>query len=407
MLKIRRMARNTALITTTSLLVIVLGTGYLLFGQSASTPQGMSEIETRLAAVEGRTDTASPAQSGFVGRKLAELEQKVGDMESIMGMSPTELATMARNVATGSGASLMQRLASLEQQLTAGGGAAAPALTEMTERMQGMAQSPQGRVQIQQAVEELRTLVTGLKGKTDTLESAIAETKAENAALNETFSEVKGRDIGAAAMLLALTQLRQSADRETPFTEDLALLRDVAAKTDPALVESVDKLAPFAESGVLTPAGLKRELLASANDIIDAKMRGEDASVKDKVMGRIKGLFSVSKDGVPMTGGSPEQAAIKEASAKLDAGDVAGAMQILQTLQGPSAEAAAPWQNKAAATLMAQQLDMQLVSSLMNKIKSGLSGASGGSHPINLAPQTQEQPAPQAEMPAPAMTFPQ
>ncbi|NBX66851.1 MAG: hypothetical protein EBQ96_07645 [Proteobacteria bacterium] len=407
MLQIRRMARNTSLITTVSLLVIVLGAGYLLFGQSGQSPQNIDALENRLAIVEQQANTMpAPSEPGFVGRKLAELEQKVGDMELIMGLTPTELATMARNVATGSGASLAQRLSSLEQQLTASAGGA-PALTGMVDRMQTMSQSPQGRVQMQKAIEELRSVVTGLQGRTDTLESTLTQAKTENAALAQTLQDVTGRDLGAAAMLLALTQLRQAADREAPFTEDLALLQSVAEKTDPQLAESVSKLAPFAEQGILSPAGLKRELLAATNEIVSAKMRGEDVSVKDKVMGRIKGLFSVSKDGVPMAGGSPEQALIKEASAQLDAGNVAGAMAALQKLEGPAAEAAAPWQNKAAATVIAQQLDLQLVNNLMGKIKSGLNGVTAGAaRPINLAPQAQpqtQQPDPLAVTPQPSM----
>lgn len=386
--ELRSMARNTSMITTVSLLVIVLGTGYLLFGQGAGTTQDVSMIETRLAAVEQRTPQAgSPSESGFVGRKMAELEQKVVDIQTVIGGDFTNLA---RTVLAGGGATLTQRFAVLEQQIANLGGSSGAALGNMTERMQGLAQTPQGRAQMQQAIEELRSVVAGLQNRTDGLDVAINDARTQNAALNATLQDISGRDVGAAAMLMALVQLRESADREAPFTEDLALLRAVAEKTDPSLTESVDKLAPFAERGILSPASLKRELMAAANDIVTAKARGEDVSIKDKVMMRMQGLFSVSKDGVPVASGQ-EQALIKEASTLLDKGDVAGAMASLQKLDGAAAEAAQPWQNKAAATLIAQQIDMKLVTSLMQKLKNGLGGAvsgiTGNAQPINMAPQ--------------------
>ena len=406
MRQIKRAARNTSLITSASLLVIVLGAGYLLFGQSTPNTGRLNALENRIDAVEQRAPSDTGIQPSFMGKKVAELQQQIGDIQAVMGLSVNDLANLARNVATGSGASLSQRLASLEQQLSNGAvGAAqgsAPNLTGMVDRMQGMAQTPQGRAEMQQAVDELRQIVTGLQGRSDNLEQALNQAKTDSAALGQTLQDVNGRDLGAAAMLLALTQLRQSADRETPFTEDLALLRDVAQRTDPQLAESVEKLAPFAESGVLSPAGLKRELLASANDIVTAKMRGENVSVKEKVMARVQGLFSVSKNGMPVAG-SAEQAMIEKASAQLDKGDVAGAMAILKQLDGPAANAAQPWQTKAAATIVAQQLDTQLVSSLMQKIKTGFA-ASGGAQPINLTPTQQPQtvqPAPSPEMAAP------
>ncbi|MBU6235761.1 MAG: hypothetical protein KGQ41_07945 [Alphaproteobacteria bacterium] len=412
MIQIRRMARNTSLITTVSLLVIVLGTGFLLFGGEAQSPREISSIEKRLTAVETRGGATSASDQGFVGRKLAELEQKVGDMQTVFG---GDISTFAQQVAAGGGATLTQRLATLEQQLTGASnpGSAAPALTGMVDRMQGMNQTPQGRAEMQKAIDDLRSVVAGLQSRTDGLDVALSQAKTQSEALNQTFADISGRDLGAAAMLLALTQLRQSADRETPFTDDLELLRSIAQKTDPELAESVEKLAPYAESGILSPAGLQRELMAAANDIVSAKMKGEDISIKDKLMARMQGMFTIRKDGVPVAGGD-EQALIKAASAQLDKGDVAGAMATLEKLNGPAAEAAQPWKNKAAATMVAQQLDMKLVSSLMQKIKTGFAGGAS-SQPINMAPAQTPMPAPQQapqaiqpDMPAPTQgTMPQ
>lgn len=402
MRQIKSAARTTSIITTVSILALVGGAAYVLFGPATMPSRDqVTSLENRLSVIESTNSEGASGDTGIIQQSLGKLQQRVDDITTAIGSSADELAQLARAAATGGGATLIQRLTSLEQQLLSanGAGASAPALARAMDRMQTLAQSPQGAAQWQSAIEELRTIVTGLQGRTDGLESALTQARTENDALGRTLGDLSGRDLGAAAMLLALTQLRQSAEREAPFTEDLALLRQVAAGTDPELGQSIDRLAPYAETGVLSPAGLKRELLASANDIVTAKMRGEDVSVKDKVMGRLQGLFSVSKDGVPMGGSGDEQALIQQASAQLDRGDVAGAMATLNQLQGPAAEAAKPWQTKADASMAAQQLDMQLVQRLMSKVKSGLQGVAGGaSGPINLAP-AQPQVAPATEEP--------
>ncbi len=395
---VKRTARTTSLVTTSVLALLILGVGTFLLGSGPSTGR-MDALEGRVKVVEQRSSDASVFDTGLLRKSVGDLQQQVGDITNVLGASGDTLSALARTVSAGGGATLTQRLGMIEQQLSGGaGGAVATPLSSMVDRMGTLTQTPQGKAEWQSAIAELRTLVTGLQGRTDTLESALNETKGENTALGRTLSDISGRDLGAAAMLLALTQLRESADRQAPFTGDLELLRQVAQSADPALADSVEKLAPYAESGILSPAALKRELLASANDIVSAKIKGEDVSFKDKIWGRLQSLFSVKKDGMPVAGGD-EQALIAKASAQLDASDVAGAMMTLQQLQGPSAAAVQPWQSRASATAIAQQLDGQLVNSLMTKIKSGLSG----SGPINMAPQqpvqsVAPQVAPQTQM---------
>jgi hypothetical protein len=141
-------------------------------------------------------------------------------------------------------------------------------------------------------------------------------------------------------------------------------------------------------------------------------------------MGRLQSLFSIRKDGASVAAGDERQL-IDTASAQLDSGDVAGAMATMQKLQGPSAQAAAPWQAKAGATLAAQTLDTQLVSAIITKVKSGLSSAAGSSMPgvvnqgpINMAPAQSAPSSPETtiynqspsavpEMPEPQATEPQ
>jgi hypothetical protein len=402
---VRKSARRTSFLTTTCLVLLAAGAGYMLFaGESTKDPR-IQTLDTRVTALETQRMSA-PTTGAFEA-----LQNQVSNITTAIGSSTDGLAQLAREVAAGTNAPLTQRLAVLEAQLKSNAGAAAPALSALTDRMEAMAASPQGQAEWQSAISDLRDTVTGLSGRTDNIDTALAEARAQNDALGRTLSQVSGNDVGAAAMLLALTNLRGAVDRQAPFQQDLELLKGVS-DADPALAESLDKLAPYAQSGIMSPAALKGALQASANDIITAKLRGEDVSMKEKFMLHLKSLLSIRKDGVA-DGSGAEQELIQTASRQLDSGDVAGAMATLQQLQGPSAQAAAPWQAQAQGTLVAQSVDMNLVNAIITKVKNGLATAASpvssmtgvvNMGPINMGPATTTAvPAPAQIEPAPGI----
>ncbi|HEY8964056.1 MAG TPA: mitofilin family membrane protein [Alphaproteobacteria bacterium] len=404
--RIQRSARWTSVVTSTSLIVIIAVAGIVLFGgQERQQSNQIASLQNRVGTLEGQ----APAPNGLPASLDATISDLQGQVQSItraIGATGQDLAA--------NGATLVQRLSTLEQQL-----ASNPNLQGVVQQMQGMATNPQTAGDWQSAIQELRSVVAGLQGRMDGLDVALQQAKTENAALGSTLANATGRDLSAAAMLLALTQLREAVDRQTPFADDLALLRQVAAGTDPELAASVDKLAPYAEDGVLSSNGLKNELSGLSQDIITAKLKGEDVSLKDRIMARLQGLFSLKKDGIPVTGGE-ERTLIAQAQTQLDNNDVAGAMATLQQLEGPAAAAAQPWQAQAAATLAVQQIDQQLVQGLMNKIRAMAAGSATGVNagPINLStpqaqPQVQAQPdmhietAPQIQMQQPQPAAPE
>lgn len=394
MRQVRQAARRTSLVTSACLFAVLAGAGFLLFGGDANIGSHVSSLETRMSAVERQAQNA-PANPAVIGQTVAALQSQVDNIAAVIGASDDSLSQMARNVAAGTGVSLTQRLAVLEQQLTSG--ASSGAVANMVDRAETMTQTPSGRAEWQAALSELRTIVTSLQGRSDEMQTALVQAKTDNDALGRTLADISARDVGAAAMLLTLTELRAAADRQTPFTQDLVMLRDLAQATDPELAASVDKLAPYAQTGILSSTGLKRELQASANDIISAKLNGEDVSIKEKVKARLQSLFTIKKDGVSVAGSS-ERKLIDQASAQLDRGDIAGARATLSKLDGPAATAVAPWTKKADATLAAQDLDAQLVNTIVAKIKASARPANA---PIDMSPQM-PQTAPQTQvMPAP------
>jgi hypothetical protein len=152
-------------------------------------------------------------------------------------------------------------------------------------------------------------------------------------------------------MLLGLNELRTSLDRRQPFARDLALVRAFAGNSS-GLGRALDRLAPYAESGVLSRDALQEEFKGLAGDIVMAKLSGEDMSVKDRAMQRLSRFVKVRKTG---TEGEGVDATVARAQKMLDEGDIRGAVATLQTLEGAPRETADPFIEKASGAVIAEE----------------------------------------------------
>jgi len=192
----------------------------------------------------------------------------------------------------------------------------------------------------------------------------LEQAKADNAELAQSMGNVTGRDLSAAAMLLAMTQMRDSMNRAQPFAEDLAVLQQLVGNDDPELTAAINRLAPYAENGILTPEGMSNELRGVTGEIIAGALRGEDVSVQDKIMARLGDILSVQKDGQPVIG-IEEQAVVARAQVALDKGDVKAALRELNKLEGDAANAANPVTNQIQGALNADQTISMMMENLI------------------------------------------
>ncbi len=271
-----------------------------------------------------------------------------------------------------------QRIAKLEGHVNQIlGNSNAVSLSAMLNKVQAMQQSPQGSDALSGVVTAMLGEIGGdlggeaaSKPGTPTTEKKPASSSDIGAALQKlretdpdvakTLEGVAPEDVKAAAMLIGLAQLRQSLARNNDsFDSDLALLKKTAAKDDPALQEAIDRLAPQAKKGVLTPNGLSQEFRGLAGDIVSASLSGEDVSIEDKVKARLNDVMIVEKSGEQISG-TPTQKTITEAQKMLDQGNVQGAITTLQTLDGPAATKAQPFIAQAQATVLAGQVQQAL-----------------------------------------------
>jgi uroporphyrinogen-III synthase len=190
--------------------------------------------------------------------------------------------------------------------------------------------------------------------------------------LNSLFGSVKGRDVGAAAMLLALNEFRGDINGDRPYAQDLALLKKLTGD-DPRMNRALENLAPYAENGVMNRQALQTELGGLAGDIVTAQLQGEDISVQDAAKKRFARLSRASN--VNQIQGSTPDAVVARAQLMLDKGDTRGAMRELEKLNGASADAARPWMTNAANTVEADQSSDELTQGVLQEV-SGVGGAS-------------------------------
>ena len=241
-------------------------------------------------------------------------------------------------------------------------------LDQLIARFENLTRAVDGQGDQAQAFNDLKAIVDTLQGRIQSMDQALEEAKAQNAEIAQSMQGVTGRDLSAAAMLLAMTGMRENMNRAQPFAEDLAVLQELVGNDDPELPAAIDRLAPYAESGILTPEGISNELRGVTGDIIAAALRGEDVSIRDQIMARLGQILSVEKDGQPILG-IAEQAVVARAQAALDRGDVETALKELRQLDGDAAKAANPVTQHLEGAVNADQTVSMMMQTLINKLQ--------------------------------------
>jgi len=285
----------------------------------------LAEMNARLEKLQREKQQASLGSR--LNTKIEEVENKASGMAgAVAGIA----AGVAQSAADSVGA--------------AAAGTPAEDLIHMLTSMQTLNRTASGRLAVAGAMARLKAALDLTGGKPEDFGPAADAARRQDPALNALLGNISARDLGAAVLLLSLNELRSDIDRQQPFGDDLELVKKFAGD-DPAMNAALAKLAPYAENGVLSRAALQDEFKGLAADIVMAKLAGQDVSVKDEVLQRLSKLVKVRR--VDDVTGDSVDATVARAQLMLNKGDVKGAMGQLQTLQGPPAEAAAPWMQQA------------------------------------------------------------
>jgi hypothetical protein len=284
------------------------------------------------------------------------------------GSGSSEPAETAKPAGT-DGSSLEAQIAALKDEvrgLKSGGGA--------DDRIAALEK------QVQALSGTLDTRVASLesRGATKAVESALAELRAENArlteqitslgksvqALEQRLAEAEKRAGGEEVLMLAVGQLRAALARGAPFRQELSALEDLSAE-DEDLAETIAPLWPYAAIGVETEADLRARFESLAPEVLSAD-QAASGGWTDRVLAKLNEVVTIRRVGGDVAGDGAG-ALLARAEARLAAGDLAGAVEILGGLKGPAAEAAAPWLADARARLAADKAVAALESRALAK----------------------------------------
>lgn len=383
----RRNVLVQSLVISAVSVVAVIGTGVaLLWPEFQETKRAMQENSQSLAALEqdvGAVKTEiEETQSMFSGYLPGDWQEQIDTLsaqaaraQASVEQAMTKAQEISSDVAAGNMAAIEGYAADFGVQLSSLTNA--PYLQGLFGKFAAASATPEGEAMLDNSVQELNAILQTAPPDAPA-EQSLEAARAQSTTLGQAFEGVPAEDMKAAAMLLGFSQLRSALGRDNQnFEGDVALLKNLLGKDNPALAEAVDRLAPqAAQSGVLTPGGLATELQAMTGDIVVASLKGEDVSVAEKAQARFGEILKVEKDGEMLTG-TPVQQKLAKAETLTQNGQLEQAIAELSNLEGPAAQMIQPWLAKARSTLQAQNLSQLLEGGVVE----ALSGAATGGLP--------------------------
>jgi hypothetical protein len=312
-------------------------------GVQAGLQEQMDGLQTQARNIQNTvtqlSEQASAISSGFMGEEAGPISQRLEMLEEKMASFST----------VGNFGDVVERIRALENSIP-------------------------GQEQLKDSVLELQTMMDSMGGEQNALDNnLVAAQNDEGGALSETLQGVSGSDLKAAAMLIAFSQLRDSLNREAPFENDLVLLERLVDEDNVELKGAIDRLAPHADGGVLTASGLSTEFKGLTGDVLEASLKGENISFKEKAKARFTNLLKVEKDG-ELVGGTEAQVSVSKAQKLLDEGNIQAAIAELQTLDGEAAQTVQPFIERAEISLLAERVQQMLGENILSRIGQQIPG---------------------------------
>lgn len=414
----RKAVRNSVWASAGLMVVLFLAAGVLLWPQArdvketvAANSEGINTLESDMASLDETVKDVNARSKFMTGAipddldgKLKGLQTQAQNLQHTFDQLDKQTKEFREKVLAADAGSFSDRIEALEEQMKVIAGS--EEFADVVKRVRGLEETVGGQMQLQQAMQELQGIVDNMDSRINGFDEKLAAVQMdENSALGQTLHGVNSTDLKAAAMLIAFAQMRESLNREAPFEDDLVLLQKMVSPENTELQEALTRLAPHADGGVLSAEGLSNEFKGLAGDIVVAAASGEELSVADKAKARLGKLVQIEKDG-EVIGGSETQVAVSKAQALLDAGDVQGAIVVLQELEGDAGQKAEPFIEKAEAAMLAEKVQSMLRETILAEVSGVLpaymtmpqiapagadAGASSGAMDLNQIKDTIQQ----------------
>ncbi len=291
------------------------------------------EKDKRIAKLESSISEISNRQSEFKGlvpenwsEQLNELKQQVANAKHSMDKGLENVQAASKEFIEAN--SLEERAIKLQTYVSEI--ANESGIYGLLSRFDDMSNSSSGQQMLESSVLELSKLFSGAKNTDESyINGMLNSARSQSQALQATLGSVPQQELKAAAMLLAMTQVRSALNRDNAaFDSDLNLLMNMVGDDNPELKASLEKLAPQSKSGVLSIDGLQKEFRSVAGDVVAASLQGDDVSFSQKASARMNEILKIEKDGELITG-TKTQNTIQKADKMLSNGNLDGAMKYL------------------------------------------------------------------------------
>jgi uroporphyrinogen-III synthase len=253
-------------------------------------------------------------------------------------------------------------------------------LMRMLAMLNNLTRTQEGTQEADGMMGRLRQVMAGAPNDPEGLSKAVEQAQKSDPTLQKIMGGVAPKDLGAAAMLLTMNELRGNIGGGQSFESDLKIIEKYASD-DPEMQAALKRVAPYARSGVLSRQHLQKDFRNIAADIVMAKLQGEDASVRERVMQRLSKYAKMRK--IDDIQGDSVDATVARAELLIDQGDIKGAIRELQSLEGPPAETASAWVQQAEGHVAADDSSQVLLQTVLGMLGNGggsgvFSGFAGG-----------------------------
>ncbi|HEY1097240.1 MAG TPA: hypothetical protein VGF14_08375 [Alphaproteobacteria bacterium] len=157
------------------------------------------------------------------------------------------------------------------------------------------ADTPARQKELVQQINEIETMIGGLRNRIDQMDRQLQAKGFDASAIQEQMTQISHRDVAAAALLLGVAQLHTLLDRQTSFHDDLKFLK-MLVSADPEMVKSIDKLAPFAEKGLMTKEQMNETLDMIQQETRQVALSNPDAPWSERLRLAVGNVIQIRKD---------------------------------------------------------------------------------------------------------------
>jgi len=375
-LETKKGAMNRSMIIAIAILLLILAA---LAGVILPKNKSADHRDARIEELEKKLLAVRQEQSSFKGLmpenwsdELAQLKRQAEQVKQGISHKVDDVKALSHDLASAQG--ITNRVEQLQTYVSEISGETG--VYALKSRFDKMRQDYMGEKTLSNSVQALLPIIQRSKGANpEHLNVQIANARTQDKSLQTSLGNVPQKELKAAAMLLAMTQVRSALNRpETEFDGDLQLLMGMVSDDNTELKAAIEKLAPYSKEGVLTPSGVKSEFQTVAGEAVAASLRGEDVSVSDKLSAKFNELLKVEKDGELLTG-TETQATINTAENLVEEDRFEDAVVMLKKkLRAKELKPLQPWIKKAEGLVASKKLGDVIDEAIDLNFGSGLLG---------------------------------